>query len=838
MLALSVAFALFLSSPAQAEKLCNEKLGPYYVNIGLKNDSFGMGLEDAFEIEIMRIRPTTEAEVEALKAFNYFEGKDEKGIAYTDGRQYVWKKEGNAYRLYKNVSGRKPVRLEVYVAKFLPDKKTQYLMRLRNANPSMYSQMALDSKLGILGVMGVFVRGSMGSVDFINNSNLEASSNVPKAYVRNADVMLYRFAFTSGFEETNNKMEPDDWRSFSTALSKKNEQYVLDNIPTLYQGHGFTDDRLDVLRKLGGITIAGIPDSEIRYVYQQCIPAGDTTYGSARAAFVPVKIKDGDKAYYPVFVFPTAFSSADVFYAEIRKALLRARWWNAQAYLSGDKYSDSALLKEALLRFTVPHMEADISRENFGKGGLTAFDPQVYSIYFSLKPIQSSAVEALMQDYNNMNSTIPWLAANNLTIPESSIDGTPPIIHTMADIYYNNALAEVVPDITGFKSAPKTLQDKQKKKIIENLVDAIMNGYVGKTDIRNKMLPYGLNDNATAVDFAKSWKKISEADKAAALYLINKIRESGFQFNDLEWLYILTSMPDMPFQALANDTFAKRLKYMVITKLIKTMDKLDDAVKNPIQQVNVKDAVTLTQGLETEQQKADAAFDEAANNAVLDANKKEQLKTEIKKIKEDLKALKIELAAKSKARDDSVLAFNTFFKAAEDKKQKAYEDMKTKCSAEGEIFKPDLDMTTTGMIDNVSDKMKQNNAGFVSCKAAILAYYEARRDYWAVYQSDKYNGMMTKVTDLNNTDKKVRDLGDKLRNLSSSKLSEAGEDYLKNIGAMNAYAGKSRYTWKSWIRDSLLAYFTFGQDDAAAYAALEKNLKLAGVILVTAGGVK
>lgn len=74
--------------------------------------------------------------------------------------------------------------------------------------------------------------------------------------------------------------------------------------------------------------------------------------------------------------------------------------------------------------------------------------------------------------------------------------------------------------------------------------------------------------------------------------LIDNLKNKGFVYDDLEWLYTLTQKvenTEMPFFKLQDDTFGKRLKYLVETKNLKKIDGLDMTVAGKGLLINLAD---------------------------------------------------------------------------------------------------------------------------------------------------------------------------------------------------------------------------------------------------------
>lgn len=806
-----------LASFAAAEPLCKEDTGSYYVNVGLANDTFGGGIDDAFAVTIQRVRPRTLAEVDKLKAFFYAEGKDATGVDYSPGRQYIWQQEGQVYRLFKRVTGKKDVRLEVFTMTFPPTKKQQFLMRIMNSNPGLYASMNLSAKLGVLGVMGVEFHGRQGTVDFINNLQIETSAALPKAYVGNADVMLYRFALDQGYDGVSNEINPTDWADPQVVLSRKNEQFLLDNLGQFYAGKGLTDDRDDVMNKFGSaITVNGIKKEELKYIYLSCAASGDSTHGSPKSVFIPLKVQEGSNSYYPVFIFPSAFGTMDTLYAELRNAALQARWWNATANAStGDLEQKD--LREALLRARVPYIAYGIAKSP--TPGITA-NPE-YNVYVSLRSLLISAAQAALNNQEQTRYSLPWTVDHGLIMAEGTGSGAT----VNADGFYNTLFMRFLPDITKFKMSASHItltKKKDKEQVARNLASAIASGYTLTAAERTQAFRAVLDSSAAYFELVEKTLAELEKDggnlkieKSNAFELIDKLQAVNFTYDDLEWLKRLTEV-NLPLHSLANDPMGTKLVYLYLDDTLKNkrLKDLDMKMAEPIVIDDTLDQTTLAAMLKTTT--SDAGI-------VLQSLKTSPTKARIEEIKRDLEVLETGLPGQYSAK---AAADTTAANSIDPKKQvrdDSYTAMKSACTSDTKTFNPALSEQDMVLYKTVRDYHYGNDTVMDACTPKVHAFVDARKEYQAVVEQQRPN-VAEKAKALEESREKIIKLKEELMRLSNGVAQTNAA-----IAEMNSSMRQKSFTWKSWIEDAFTDYFLSRDGAAIAYDKLIKKLERAGV---------
>lgn len=804
-----------ITSFAAAEPLCKEDTGSYYVNVGLANDTFGGGLDDAFEVTIQRVRPRTLAEVDKLKAFFYAEGKDATGVDYSPGRQYIWKQEGQVYRLFKRVTGKRDVRLEVFTMTFPPTKKQQVLMRIMNSNPGLYASMNLSAKLGVLGVMGVEFRGRQGSVDFINNLQVETSAALPKAYVGNADVMLYRFALEQGYDVVSSEINPTDWTDPKVVLSKGKEQFLLDNLGQFYAGKGLTDDRDDVMNKFGSaITVNGIKKEKLKYIFLSCAASGDSTYGSPKSVFIPLKVQEGNNSYYPVFIFPSAFGSMDTLYAELRNAALQARWWNAAANASTNDLEQKDL-REALLRASVPYIVYGIAKSP--TPGTTA-TPE-YNVYVSLRSLLITAAQAALNNQSQGRYSLPWTVDNGLIMA----DGSGSEVTVTADGFYNSLFMRFLPDITNFKAADRHItltKKKEKDQLAHNLASAIAGGYTRTAEERTQAFRAVLNSSEAyfnlvekALTKPRQEGAALEITRANAFELIDKLKAIDFVYDDLDWLKRLTAA-NLPLESLGNDPIGIKLVYLADTLKNKKLKDLDVKMAEPMVIDDTLDQQTLAAMVKTATSDAGTALQSLETSPT---------KTRIEEIKQELEALGTGLPGRysAKAAADIVAA-----NAIDPKKQlrdDAYTAMKTACTSGTKTFDPALSEQDMVLYKTVWDYHYGNDAVLAACTPKVNAFADARKEYQAIVEQQRPS-VAEKAKAIEESFEKIIKLKEELMRLSNGVAQTNAA-----IAELNSSMREKNFTWKSWIENAFTNYFLSGDGTDIAYDKLVKKLERAGV---------
>lgn len=806
-----------LTSFAAAEPLRKEDLGSYYVNVGLANDTFGGGIDDAFEVTIQRVRPRTLAEVDKLKAFFYAEGKDANGVDYSPGRQYIWQQEGQVYRLFKRVTGKKDVRLEVFTLTFPPTKKQQFLMRIMNSNPGLYASMNLSAKLGVLGVMGVEFRGRQGNVDFINNLQVETSAALPKAYVGNADVMLYRFALDQGYDGVSNEIDPTDWADPKVVLSREKEQFLLDNLGQFYAGKGLTDDRDDVMNKFGSaITVNGIKKEELKYIYLNCAASGDSTHGAPKSVFIPLKVQEGSNSYYPVFIFPSAFGTMNTLYAELRNAALQARWWNATANAStGDLEQKD--LREALLRARVPYIAYGVAKSP--TPGTTA-NPE-YNVYVSLRSLLISAAQAALNNQEQTRYFLPWAVDHALIMAEGAGSGAT----VNADGFYNTLFMRFLPDITNFKAADRHItltKKKDKDQVARNLASAIAGGYTLTAAERTQAFRAVLDSSAAhfelvekALEKPRREGSTLEIIRTDAFELIDKLKKVDFVYDDLDWLKRLTTA-NLPLESLANDPIGVKLVYLADTLKNKRLKDLDVKIAAPMVIDDTLDQTTLAAMLGTAT--SDAGI-------VLQSLETSPSKARIGEIKQELEALETGLPGQYSAKAAAETAAANAIDPKKQLRDAAYTAMKTACTSGTKTFNPAPSEHDMVLYKIVWDYHYGNDTVLAACTPEVNAFVDARQEYQAVVEQQRPS-VAEKAKAIEESLERTIKLKEELMRLSNGVAQTNAA-----IAEINSSMREKNFTWKSWIKDALTDYFLSNDGTDIAYDKLVKKLERAGVTI-------
>jgi len=450
-------------------KIPGENIGSFYVNIGITKGTIGNGIDDAFAAEIKRIYPKTEAEVNQLKTFDYY-----------DGVVYRWVKKYNDWRLLKYESGKPPVKISLYALIFSPAKKARYHMEIFKANPTAYKKYNLKENLQYLGIMGLRPDGISLVFDFISEYtpvNPDNELSPPHVYLSNVEPMFVSYinSVTILGHPTSIVMGPADEQVPHYLLTKGmgvlpgREQQLLDDYVA-------PPDK-DIFVSSDGGKIPTHMDSPepipIKYFFRNIRPKTSAEYGSAKAVFFPVKVTVTEtgkptESFYPLFVFPSAFADADVLGASIMRELYHARWWNAFADIIDSDYAEAAvkLPREGILRTTLPHFENDIYKAINSGVKLNVTGSQKQQFYLDMRAVFLNSFERAIQNplLINEDLRIPWTFNNNMIIPSG--------IHSEADIYYNTAI-----------SIAPWMDDHT---FIRKVIEFIAPNYTKKKDLKNK----------------------------------------------------------------------------------------------------------------------------------------------------------------------------------------------------------------------------------------------------------------------------------------------------------------------------------------------------------------
>lgn len=612
----ALAAALLLAVPGgqartdMPESLEAKAIGRYYVNIAVETGLVGDGLNEVFEATIMRVRPKTDSDLQAYLNFDIL-----SGAGTNDATLYAWERNGNVYELYGFKGGEKTA-VDVFVLMFPHEQRELNKLRILKANPLAYRDYNLGTELNALGIMGVTRKGPRNTVVFINGKTFPSTAKRPFAGVAigNAANMLQRYAADNGFDGVETRVSiasRGTQGSFDEMISLMTESDVVKAVELRNQ------DDVNFCQTIAGFDL---PKIKVRYEYVPCIPNGNNSVGSPRAAFFPIKL-DGS---FPVFVFPAALINKTILESAVRRELLHLQWWLAVANLQqglaltpGENAlsgflalaADNKLkciLREGMLRTTVVHMEADIDAA-MKSSATDALGADTRSLFFTHRYLFVRPLAAVMNAPQDMYEvSLPWTVSEDLIIPEKA--GR---LHFTGSVLYNNALYDILaitapslwqsikeaakskvagqkPSddtrlVTGLfhSKASKSLGDK-KDTIRKQLVDAILFGYANDHVFRSQLF----SDSAKRVhDRLSAFLPRSYATTARSLYqdwvaaagsatpstdnLMVAALQQGYTFSDLEWLWILTQPVQdyvMPLQDLKDDIFGKRLEYLVKTQ--------------------------------------------------------------------------------------------------------------------------------------------------------------------------------------------------------------------------------------------------------------------------------
>lgn len=608
-----------LARTPMPDSLEMKPVGRFFVNLAVETGMIGEGLNEVFDADIQRLRPKTAADLQAYMNFDAI-----SGAAAGDGPSYSWQlnADGKVYDLFQlNADGTK-LAVDVFVLRFLPEQQELNKLRVLKANPVAYRDYNLAVELNALGLMGVIRKGTRNTVVFINGKSFGATTQrpFPGVAIENADAMLHSYAVKNDFDGVKTMVD----------IAARGNQGTFDELVALKSGQEVVDTtaKADMAavdpKQLAGFTL---PDPKVTYEYVSCIPNGNNAVGSPRAAFLPVKV-DGS---YPIFVFPAALCNQLVLLSALHREQLHVQWWNAITHLqdgitvtpganaitqfTGLTNNDDKLkciLREGLLRTTVVHMEADIDAA-MKTPATDTWGSRYRALFFTHRYLFVRPLAAVMncpQDVYKVK--LPWTVSEDLIIPEKA-----GALQFHGSVLYNNALYRVLDasdpgtwqtvknKISGNKmpdddatnkndtrlvtnlfhsQAPKGLGGK-KQQITRLLVDAIIYGYANDSTRRSKLLkdsaervhdslrsylPAAYANSVPAL--ATSWSAAVNSPTAAADNLMVAAVQQGFSFSDLEWLWILTQPYGdykMPLDDLRDDTFGKRLNFLVQTQQVK-----------------------------------------------------------------------------------------------------------------------------------------------------------------------------------------------------------------------------------------------------------------------------
>lgn len=866
--------------------ICGEELGPYFVNIGVISDAPGFGMDDVFEADIRWMTPKTEEQVGVLRAFPYY-----------DGNIYRWEEKNNEYRLFKHEPGKRPVRVHVLGLVFPAQKRTIYNLKIRRSNPKVYRAANLEDKLEVLGVMGVIFRGKEGTVEFINRSQPESSADGEQfmdVSITGPEIMLRRFARDKEYNVPEGIAEYNSFRKLLLGYNLQgnmidiSKQYtwaeadVVEGInakanwamTALFQDITGSDEsgKLDIAKKIGDIALP----MNVKIIYKNCIPKGDYSYGSPKAVFLPVLVKDPAGPYYPLYVFPSAFRSEATLTNAILRELYHAQWWNAVANINEAKGTKRGVLREALLRTTLANIEADINTSlplpkfEYGEGAQKDLGILFTHRYLFMRPVRDALTSGGSGDIK-----LPWTADTGFIISEGPVR-----LHTEGDVYYNNALAKVPVKKAGLldklkfwqKSGKTDVQKEaervegltkrflttlftgaeldavsgeKKKELVENLVKAITHGYTLTKEQRNKRLEI----NLTALK-GKLKDYMGLKDEDLDLSLLDGLKNKGFAYDDIEWLYALTQKienTEMPLYKLQGDTFGKRLRYLVETKKLKKIDGLDMGLAGKEFLLSLADLDQFKKTADKLVQDSDKNFEvakkkkEDADKDINDKEKQERVKgidigkaqkalDDLKKLKTDTETAETELrSAEATYRENTASKIKVPYEVMEDMcKDLGIYDL-TKTGLDAAFKSPASSKDASG---ESSDGSGQEMSTMKSvpedpgndCSEAVRSMDVAMNDI------KKRKTVEDKKKDFINKKKTYDEKKDELwkKRIEILKLTghNANVVNFKEVQQGSYQREKGLKTWEEFAVISLTEYFTGRASDSKAYEKLSEDMGL------------
>ena len=549
--------------PSAALQLCEQRIGSYYVNIAIKGSGFSRAFDDAFEVEIREVRPTKQEQITQLQNFSFY-----------DPSKYTWEKEHNRYQLYKTEAGKPRQRVTVYAAQFPRSAQVRNELRLRKADPGKYNSYLKD-RLDYLGVMGVVYQGRIPTLDFLNELDLAAGSSSPDVLVLNGDVALYRYgllAGISGLDRDFSESDRKDPGAMHKLMQRFAEPRILWELPTLQSSSGQSYDPSEIIGEIGGINITnGLDADQIKPVYMPCLPEGMEEFGRPKAAFVPFKVQAGNSSFYPILVFPTAFSSLDTLNSAIRHEYYHARWWNAVAYLDADKSTEAGVLREALLRASPSFLERSILKET---GGVSTTTGDVMSgMIEHQRQVLARQLNRAINTPGTEVSRFPWTIPIDLISPRRfGVDSSGGEGRTLrqVDRSYERLLSKHVISLKDFFNSNSGSMDTEKAQ--QPWVNLIVAGYHERAEDFDSRFNWALSDmKVVAGELTQYFKSITATESGneqgggtydVDVSLFNTLRDSEFQFDDIEWLHALMAS-GRPLSGLASSTFGERIDFLV-----------------------------------------------------------------------------------------------------------------------------------------------------------------------------------------------------------------------------------------------------------------------------------
>ncbi len=795
--------------------ICQERFDGNFINIQIAHEGPDTGINDVFQVVITPFRPKTEGAMQALKSFDFYSETNEGG-----GSKYVWKKFGSFYRLYKVLPSGELERVRLFVMKFPGGKKFLYLMKLMQANFKLYNDLQLNKKLNIIAVMGVTFEGTEGTVDFINIRSF-GDKGKDKIKLGNVEAVMKRFAQQMDFE-----MEESEEKDFSDYMIEGPKE-VLNNLSSIYESKDLSDPKETIVTKIGNYTLGSMP---IHYIYLPCIPNGVSKYGPPQAVFIPLKLELNGNYSYPLILFPTAFTDFKTFNTALKRELYHAKVWNALANLSLND-TKQKFIYEFLLRSNIPTLELLIYK-SMQKKKVSEGNP---TLFYTLRTLFYQETKGLLEEPSLEQIDPIWTVDPDLILPETCALFEEPMVHSEEFYYYGKAILSVVSSLDSLSGQTiagnntsrgkfskftsflgNYTQKVIKKMVINNLVEAILHGYTQTKEERTAALDFVL-EYLPYEDFLEGLKEYPEWGNRTEDYssksLINKIKERGFQYDDLVWLLELMK-PGRPLAFLSNETFGKRLKYLVETKKVRAIEGLVEAMQsdmdlylgagNKTKEIVIKMADEFINKAE-DYLKSTNSTGNSTGNAT--RSEIEDYIDEVKDLKEDFEKKFKEYQKQQNEYQAEMLDYHQKFVSA-------LVDVKRSCGL------------SSWSNDQIYEEMKALNSTTTrnECKEKINSAYKAEKE------RDKVLSEREKKVDeaLSNATKVKEELVSKIMDYANKINYDQGR-VIVNL-EINPQAQIEKIPVKEWIRKVFEEYFTVPGDDEQAYQKLEEGInKINGI---------
>ena len=585
--------------------LASEQLGEFYVQIALMHDVLAKGIDEVFKVEMRYLHPSSESEVNLLKNFDYY---DEGGV-------YRWRQTKGEWRLFKFEPGKIPIQIKLVGMMFPYSKRTKYHLQLYNANPQVYNNYNLEENLKYLGVMGIAAVGGTRTVDFINvykPVNPDANLSMADVAISNVEVMLKRFAHRQQFEgltlTTSEQAENNftDENSFIDASEEVQKFWFKDKM-VLFTEQEIIDQYVHVPGKgylapdpnnsqiflknlhrkipfeVGDWVLDENPAESfrIKLIYKPIRAKTDTPYGSPKAAFIPAAytevVAGNATSYYPIFIFPAAFTNIYVFEKAILRELHHAQWWNAVANLESSVASaptpDPLELREVLLRTALPYFELNIqhavmllSKDSF-QADVNQYQHSAF--YKAFDTLFYKAIETVDKNPISFDDSfrLPWTLDNSLIIPTE--------IHDAGDIFYNQVahrrgrkVNREIATKVGFPvgwgawlkqafSGPAKdnispgayyfpiysnwddvteAKLSEKKFYFKTLIKAVVHGFFKDLQVQNQNLA-SVIDNQVKPKVRELVRGEVDGSAAPNFALLDKVKQRGYGHSNFNWIH-------------------------------------------------------------------------------------------------------------------------------------------------------------------------------------------------------------------------------------------------------------------------------------------------------------